>query len=93
MKKLLFLIILSFSLFNGVSSQELDCNNLNDCLSKNYTIKDKGTFKIDVGTIAVLYELEKKREKTVIHCTATYVLEANRMLSIIKDNKANCFKP
>ena len=64
MKKILFLIILSFSFFNGVSSEELDCNNLNDCLSKNYTIKSKDTYKIEEGTIAIFYELEKKKGKS-----------------------------
>ena len=47
MKKILFLIILGFTFFNNASSEELDCGNLNDCLSKNYTIKNKDTYKID----------------------------------------------
>ena len=93
MKKLLFLIILSFSFFNVASSDEIDCTNLNDCLSKNYTIKSKDTYKIDEVTIVIFYELEKKREKVLIHCTATYVLRGNMMLLPTKDNKAICFKP
>ena len=93
MKKLLFLIILSFTFFNNASAEELDCNDLNDCLSKNYIIKNKDTYKIDEGTIAIFYELEKKREKVLIHCTATYVLKGNMMLLLTKDNKAICFKP
>ena len=93
MKKILFLIILSFSFFNVASSDEIDCTNLNDCLSKNYTIKSKDTYKIDEATIVIFYELEKKREKVLIHCTATYVLRGNMMLLPTKDNKAICFKP
>ena len=93
MKKFLLLIILSFTFFNNASAEELDCNDLNDCLSKNYTIKSKDTYKIDEGTIAIFYELEKKREKALIHCTATYVLRGNMMLLLTNDNKAICFKP
>ena len=93
MKKILFLIILSFSFFNGVSSEELDCNDLNDCLSKNYTIKNKDTFQPHKQIFSMIYELEKKREKALIHCTATYVLRGNMMVLPTKNNKAICFKP
>ena len=63
MKKLLFLIILSFTFFNNASAEELDCNDLNDCLSKNYTIKNKDTFQPHKQMLSMTYELERKREK------------------------------
>ena len=89
MKKLLFLIILSFTFFNNASAEELDRNDLNDCLSKNYTIKNKDTFQPHKKMLSMIYELESKREKKLIHCSITYRLVGFRTIP----TESICFKP
>ena len=89
MKKILFLIILSFTFFNNASAEELDCNDLNDCLSKNYTIKNKDTFQPHKQMLSMIYELERKREKKLIHCSITYRLVGVRTIP----TESICFKP
>ena len=89
MKKFLLLIILSFTFFNNASAEELDCNDLNDCLSKNYTIKNKDTFQPHKQMLSMIYELERKREKKLIHCSITYRLVGVRTIP----TESICFKP
>ena len=89
MKKFLLLIILSFTFFNNASAEELDCNDLNDCLSKNYTIKNKDTFQPHKQMLSMIYELERKREKKLIHCSITYRLVGFRTIP----TESICCKP
>ena len=65
--------------------------NLRYLTEKSSRLKIEKIKNIHIS-FASIYDL-KKREKVLIHCTATYVLKGNMMLLLTKDNKAICFKP
>ena len=89
MKKILGFVLLSFLFCNISISEEVDCKSLNECLSKNYTIKNKETYQPHKQLLTMIYELEKKREKKLIHCSVTYKLIGLQAIP----TETRCFKP
>ena len=89
MKKVLFFLFLSFLFTNISVSEEVDCTNINDCLSKNYIIKNQNSFNFGDQLVTIIYDLEKKREKILVQCSVTYYWKGLKQLYF----GTQCFKP
>jgi len=89
MKKLLGIVVLGLLWCNVGFAEEINCNTLNECLKKNYTIKNKITFKPAESFFNIIYELEKKRAKILIHCIVNYRLRGGRTFFL----GSQCYKP
>ncbi len=89
MKKILGILVFVLLWCNISFSEEIDCNNLNECLKKNYIIKSKMRFKPNETILSIIYELTKKRDKVLIHCIVQYRLRGGAT----KFKGSRCYKP
>ena len=89
MKKISVIIAVSLFWCSFGVAEEIDCNTLNECLKKNYTIKSKTTFKPVEAVFNIIYELEKKRDDVLVHCIVRYRFRA----TITRFHSSECYKP
>ena len=89
MKKVIVAVLVMLLWCNVAFAEEADCDNLNECLNKNYIVKSKMTFKPHDTIFNIIYELVKKREKVLIHCIVKYRLSSGT--TRLKGSR--CYKP